>query len=58
MLPGLKWYGHGVVFFVVWSTFSYRCHGGEALPTNDVVHHVQGGEMINMVRCLEPMVDF
>ena len=31
---------------------------GEALPTNEDVYHVQGGEMINMVGCLEPMVDF
>ena len=31
---------------------------GEALPTNEDVYHVQGGEMINVVKCLEPMVDF
>ena len=33
-------------------------HGGEALPTNEDVYHVQGGVMINMARCLEHMVDF
>lgn len=31
---------------------------GEDLPTHKDVYHVQGGERINMVRCLEPMVDF
>ena len=30
---------------------------GEALPTDENVYHVQDGEMINMVGCLEPMVD-
>ena len=31
---------------------------GEALLTDKDVHHVQGGEMINMVGCFEPIVDF
>ena len=31
---------------------------GEVLPINEDVHHVQGGHMINMVGCLEPMADF
>ena len=45
-------------FFDIWCTLSGRRHGGEALPTNKDVYHVQGGEMINMVGCLEPMVNF
>ena len=38
--------------------FSDRRHGGEALPTNKDVYHVQGWAMINMDGCLEPMVNF
>ena len=42
----------------VWSPLSDGHHGGEALLINKDFYHVQGGEMINMVRCLEPIVNF
>ena len=42
----------------MWSTVSDEHHGGEALPTNKDAYHVQGEVMINMVRCVEPMVNF
>ena len=29
---------------------------GVTLPTDKNIYHVQGGEMINMVGCLDPMV--
>ena len=45
-------------FCDIWSTLGDGRHGGEALPINTDVYHVKGGVMINMVRCLEPMVNF
>ena len=42
----------------IWSTFDDKCHGGEALLTNKDAYHVQGEVMINMVGCLELMVNF
>ena len=45
-------------FSDAWSALSDRCHGGEALPTIEDAYHVQGEVMINMVGCLEPMVNF
>lgn len=58
VIPELRWYGHGIFFSDAWSTLSDRRHGWEVLPTNKEFYHVQGGEMINMVGCLEPMIDF
>ena len=58
VLPELKCYGHGVMIFLIYGlTLSDRHHGGEALQTNKDFYHVQGGEMINMVECLELMVN-
>ena len=45
-------------FYDIWSTVGDECHGGEVLSTNEDVYHVQGEVMINMVGCVEPMVDF
>ena len=59
MLPEIQWYGHGVTIVCdIWSTLGDERHGGESLPTNEDACHVQGEVMINMVGCLEPMVNF
>ena len=42
----------------IWSTLGDECHGGEALPTNEDCYHVKVEVMINVVECLEPMVNF
>ena len=59
MLPGLKWYGHGVTWWSdVWSTCDDDRHGGEALPTIKDVYQMQGEVMINMVGYEDPRVYF
>ena len=45
-------------FCDIWSTLGDERHGGEALPTNEDGYHLQGEVMINMVGCLESMVNF
>ena len=39
-------------------TLSDRHHGGEALPTKKDAYHVQDGKMVEMVQCLEHVVNF
>ena len=59
MLPGLKWYGHGitcgVMYGLLWMMIAME---GGALPTIADVYHVQGEVMINVVRYEDPMVYF
>ena len=42
----------------IWLTMGEKHHGGEALLTKKDAYHVEGEVMINMVRYVEPMVDF
>ena len=42
----------------IWSTLGDERHGGEALPTNADIYHVQGEVMINAVIYRDPMVYF
>ena len=59
VLPGIKWYGHGITCGVMYGLLlDDDRHGGEALPTFADIHHMQGEVMINVVRYEDPMVYF
>ena len=59
MLPGLKWYGHGVTFAVIygllWVTNAME---GRLYRPTQMFYRVQGEVMIKMARYEDPMVYF
>ena len=42
----------------IWSNLGDEGLGGEAIPTNADVYHVQDEVMINMIGCVQPTDDF